>query len=178
MTRTITTATKRRATRKPPAAWSDTPPEFREGDTVLFTYPKFPFVKIVGPLEPQLLTVVRIRDLWADPLDPAVIEAQPLLHRGRYLVIGIHADNGARGEFYFDRMRNVATVEIPDNAVIHTEQLPGAECFSVWTVERSRYLTRSEADAAAETLRGLTGRTAPVQEIRVPIDAPRSTAGG
>jgi hypothetical protein len=97
-------------------------PSFTEGDSLLFLYPKYPFHSIAGPLEPHFVTVDRIRDLVLDPLDPIVVERQPLLLRGRYLLIGIHCDTGGRSEFYLDHMQCTVKATPSPGYSIHSDQ--------------------------------------------------------
>lgn len=82
------------------------------GRVCSFLYPRHNFHGILSRLEFRRVLVTAVRDLRQDPLDSQTFQIQPLLKRGRHLVIGQDLDkNCAERSFYFDSMRSISLHE-------------------------------------------------------------------
>lgn len=82
------------------------------GSVYSFLYPRHNFHGILSDLEPRRVRVTAVRDLAEQPLDTQTFNLQPLLRRGRLLVVGQDLDKGnAERSFYVDSMRSLCLSE-------------------------------------------------------------------
>lgn len=81
------------------------------GTCVEFLYPRHNFRAVKSRLELRRIKVDRIRNLRDEPLDPWTRENQPLLRRGRHLVLSLDLDKQLSRAFYWERMRRVRVID-------------------------------------------------------------------
>ena len=81
--------------------------QFEPGTVISFSYPRHNFHGVLSKLERRRIQVEAVRDLKREPLDLTTLDIQPLLKRGRFLVVGTDLEKNAERSFYADSMRNV-----------------------------------------------------------------------
>src|SRR5690606_30887632 len=86
-------------------------------------------------LERRRVLVERIRDLATEPLDPLTTEIDPLLDRGRLLVIGQDLDKKAERSFYVHAMRPV--LEPPKPWLVILDGEPGRMVYEADDAEEA-----------------------------------------
>ncbi len=85
--------------------------ELRLGQIVTFDYPAANYKGIPPRYEHRRMLIQRLRNCDREPLDPFTFRVDPLLNRGRTLVIGIDLDKGEQRSFYFEAMRDLRVVQ-------------------------------------------------------------------
>jgi hypothetical protein len=85
--------------------------DFVSGKIVRFQYPRHNFIGVRSSNETRRIRIDRVRSLDDEPLDPATTELQPLLRRGRRLVLGFDLDRAASRSFYAESMLAVEEIK-------------------------------------------------------------------
>ena len=116
------------------------------GRAYSFEYPRYNYQKLPNKLELRRVRVTAVRDTQRDPLDDITESLNPLLRRGRMLVIGDDLDKAVERSFYVDSMLNIQSLSDDD-----LQPLKGAE-YLVIDQTRVAFKSQSLGDAVRHRL--------------------------
>ncbi len=95
--------------------------ELRLGQVITFDYPAANYHGITPRYEQRRLLIQRLRYCDREPLDPITFRMNPLLKRGRTLVIGIDLDKGEQRSFWDASMRDLEVIHLePTTSVMES----------------------------------------------------------
>lgn len=112
---------------------------FGKGSTIRFDYPAANYKGVRPRWERRCMRVEHVRPLCEQPLADITVELDPNLNRGEVLVTGYDLDKDAERSFYLDRMQDIETVAIFDEA----DSAGDEQSASVTAVERFQQWIRS-----------------------------------
>jgi hypothetical protein len=84
-----------------------------KGKFARFLYPRVNSDAIKSYLELRTVQIVDVRDTKKQPLEPATIRDNPLIRRGRFLLITRDLNKGADRKFYLDSISQLEVSRTP-----------------------------------------------------------------
>jgi hypothetical protein len=83
------------------------------GSLIQFCYPRHNFTGTRRcRLEQRRIRITAVRDLRDEPLDPATLESEPHVRRGKLLVTGYDLDRHAERSFYVESMSELRPLDV------------------------------------------------------------------